>query len=254
MSQERVVICMKWGTLYSPAYVNVLYNACCDHITGDFRFVCLTDDTTGIIDGVECFDIPDMGLNDFQWKKGGWPKLSVFSEDLYGLTGRALFIDLDTIVCGSLDDMFGNDGEIWVLDTGPNWKNPNAGAAPMAGTCLFSFSLGGHPDILERFLADPEKEERDHRIEQVYLQSAFPGVKFFPHDWTPSFKYGLRRPVLLGMILPPPPPSDKARAIAFHGEPRPIDLVRPGWWGIAPHLGRGGVKWAKDYWYGYGGD
>ncbi len=44
---DRVVICMKWGTLYSADYVNVLYNAVRAHLEGPFRFVCLTDDPRG---------------------------------------------------------------------------------------------------------------------------------------------------------------------------------------------------------------
>lgn len=254
MSQDRIVICMKWGTLYSAAYVNVLYRACRAQITGSFRFVCLTDDENGIDPEVECFPIPDMGLSDFQWKKGGWPKLSVFAADLYGLTGRALFIDLDTIICGPLDEMFGESGEISVIDTGPNWKSPDAGAPRKAGTGIFNFTLGAHPELLNNFLADPSGMEAKHRIEQVYVQDEFPNLSYWPQPWVLSFKYHLRKPIGAGLLFPPNEPPKSARVIAFHGEPRPIDLVRSGWWGIAPHLGRGGVSWAKDYWFGYGGD
>lgn len=245
---------MKWGTLYSAAYVNVLYRACRAHISGDFRFVCLTDNASGIASPIECFPIPDMGLTDFQWKKGGWPKLSVFAEDLYGLTGRALFIDLDTIICGSLDEMFGTGDEISVIDTSRNWNDANAGDTPKAGTGIFNFTLGKQPYLLANFLADPKGMEAKHRIEQVYLQDEFPALAFWPQEWVLSFKYHLRRPVGVGLVLPPHAPPPSAKVIAFHGEPRPIDLVRAGWWGIAPHLGRGEVQWAKDYWFGYGGD
>ena len=62
MLSERVVICMKWGTLYSADYVNVLFNACKANITGDFRFVCLTDNAGGLTNGIEAFPIPDLSL------------------------------------------------------------------------------------------------------------------------------------------------------------------------------------------------
>ncbi|RZI92081.1 MAG: glycosyltransferase, partial [Rubrivivax sp.] len=45
---QRNVICMKWGTKYGPEYVNRLYAMVRRHLTGDFRFVCLTDDPAGI--------------------------------------------------------------------------------------------------------------------------------------------------------------------------------------------------------------
>jgi hypothetical protein len=44
----RNVICMKWGTKYGPEYVNRLYAMVRRHLTGDFRMVCLTDDSKGI--------------------------------------------------------------------------------------------------------------------------------------------------------------------------------------------------------------
>ncbi len=254
MPQDRVVICMKWGTLYPAVYVNVLYSACRKHITGPFRFVCLTDDPSGIRPEVETHPIPDLGLTDFDWKKGGWPKLTVFAADLYGLTGRALFIDLDTVVCGSLDEMFDQSGDIVVIDTGPNWKAGKRIADPVAGTGIFAFTLGAHPWIVENFAANPQTYVAKYRIEQVYLEREFKKVAFWPLPWVVSFKYHQRRPVGVGLIMPPVPPAPETRVIAFHGEPRPIDLIRRGWWGIAPHLGRGRVPWMVDYWASNGGD
>ena len=44
----RHIICMKWGTKYEPYYVNNLYAMARRHLTGEFRFICLTDDAKGI--------------------------------------------------------------------------------------------------------------------------------------------------------------------------------------------------------------
>ncbi|MDQ2094430.1 hypothetical protein [Rhodalgimonas zhirmunskyi] len=251
----RTVICMKWGTLYSAAYVNVLYNACRAHITGDFRFVCLTDDASGFLPEVEHFPIPDMGLSEFDWKKGGWAKLSVFKEELYDITGRCLFLDLDSVVTGSLDEMFDYPGDVVVIDSSENWRG-GTGAAPSAMTSVFAFTVGQHPEVYERFMADHAGMVSKYRIEQVYLQGEITegGLAFWPREWLVSFKWHLRRPALVGLVLPPRAAPDSCRVIAFHGDPRPIDLVRPGMWGIGPHWGRGSVPWAVDYWRSNGGD
>ena len=50
----KIVICMKWGTLYGAEYVNRLYHAVRRNITGDLRFICFTDNRSDIIDSVEC--------------------------------------------------------------------------------------------------------------------------------------------------------------------------------------------------------
>ena len=58
---KKTVLCMKWGDLYSADYVNVLYNAVKRNLSGDYRFVCLTDKADGIHADVETYPIPDIG-------------------------------------------------------------------------------------------------------------------------------------------------------------------------------------------------
>jgi len=45
---QRHILCMKWGTKYGPEYVNRHYAMVRRHLTGDFNFVCLTDDAQGV--------------------------------------------------------------------------------------------------------------------------------------------------------------------------------------------------------------
>ena len=49
MAPTRHILCMKWGTKYGPEYVNRLYAMVRRHLSGDFRFVCLTDDSTCLL-------------------------------------------------------------------------------------------------------------------------------------------------------------------------------------------------------------
>ena len=89
---QRHILCMKWGTKYGPEYVNRLYAMVRRHLSGDFNFVCLTDDSQGIRSEVQCLPIPPL---DLELKPGqvdrAWKKLTTFEQDLYGLRGtRAL--------------------------------------------------------------------------------------------------------------------------------------------------------------------
>ena len=255
MSKDRVIICMKWGTLYPASYVNVLYTACRANITGYFKFVCLTEDAAGLDPAIISHPIPDLDLDPFHWKKGGWPKLAVFAQDFFGLTGRALFIDLDTVITGSLDPFFDYDAPKMVaIDTGPTWGVGAPDAAPLAGTGIFTFDLGAHSEILDHFMANRDAVVAQHRIEQIYVQSMVRDMAFWPADWVLSFKYHLRQPALVGLVKSPPHPKPENRVIAFHGEPRPIDLVNGGLWGIGPNWGLGRVKWMVDYWRRHGGE
>ncbi|WP_283177115.1 hypothetical protein [Gemmobacter sp. 24YEA27] len=256
-SGERVVLSMKWGKLYPASYVNVLYNACRRNITGDFRFVCLTDDATGLGPDIEAYPIPDLGLTQGMWKSGAWAKLGVFEHDLYGLKGRALFIDLDMVICGALDPFFDHPAPVLTTDMGEGWGRPSRANAPReAGTCIFAFTLGAEGQIVDRFTADREKAVRDHVIEQNWVGAEASAMEYWPDGWVISFKRHLRRPVGLDLILPPKAPPASAKVLAFHGTPRPIDLLRPGnrFWDRFPHMGHGQVRWMADYWVENGGD
>ena len=61
-SQPNNVICMKWGDKYSPDYVNILFNMVSRNLKNPFKFVCFTDDATGIDPKVETFDLPSLNL------------------------------------------------------------------------------------------------------------------------------------------------------------------------------------------------
>ena len=128
MSDDRIVLCMKWGTLFPPDYVNVLFNACRKAISGRFRFVCLTDDATGFDKGIEAFPIPDIGLKPKDYYTPGvWPKLALYVQDLHGMTGRCLFIDLDMIVVSGLDDMFEQSDRFITINVGQEWRRGRTG-------------------------------------------------------------------------------------------------------------------------------
>ena len=98
---DRIILCMKWGTKYGPEYINRLYAMVRRHLTGDFRFVCLTDNTDGIRSEVECFPIPPLDLPPGIPERG-WTKLTTFSADLHGLQGSALFLDVFFVFSGVL--------------------------------------------------------------------------------------------------------------------------------------------------------
>lgn len=254
--QSRVILTMKWGDLFPPEYVNVLYNACRRHLTGEFRFACLTDDKAGLVPEIETYPIPDLGLDADMWRKGAWPKLGVFQRDLYGLSGRALFIDLDMAICGSLDPFFDHPAGFLTTDMGDDWRPKPSGKAPReAGTCIFAFDLGHESQIIDRFVADRQAAVRRHVIEQNWVGAHASSMDYWPDGWVISFKRWLRRPIGIDLFLPPKPPPSNVKVLAFHGNPRPADLLRPGnrRWDTLPHLGHGQVRWLADYWRENGG-
>lgn len=249
MNTEPVVLCMRWGSLYGPDYVNVLYRAVKEHLEDDFRFVCLTNETDGIDSTIETYPIPNFGLEERHWYDGAWPKLSVFQQDLYGLTGRCLFIDLDTMILSDLSPFFEVKGEIVAIDAGRNWRKSAKVGAPEAGTGIFAFDLGQMGYLFDGFVQDRDGHIARDKIEQVYVQHMARDMTFWSDKWVQSFKYHARGPALSGLFTEPVLPKT-AKVLAFHGNPRPVDLLNKTW-GQFPHIGRGPVTWVKAYWDRY---
>ena len=91
------VACLKQGTLYSAAYVNILAAMVARNLTLRYRFVCFTEDMRGINcreHHIECWPIRDR-------LEGWWGKLALFAPGTFD--GRVLFLDLDTVILGNID-------------------------------------------------------------------------------------------------------------------------------------------------------
>lgn len=105
-----VFICVKWGEAYSAEYVNILKDMVSRNLEAGFpgRFVCMTDDPTGIDESIEILPIPD----DLEtW----WGKLYMFKRGLFPDGTRCVFMDLDTVIIGSITDILKYDGKFAIL-------------------------------------------------------------------------------------------------------------------------------------------
>lgn len=271
---SRTVICMKWGNVFAPDYVNVLYRACRANITGDFNFLCITDDDTGFLPEVMAHPIPDVGIPPERYRAGAWPKLVMFQKDLYGLQGRALFIDLDTFIFGSLDPFFELEDSFYAIGEGVSWpeksrlnyfrseqalrekaKTAKCGTVGSLGSGILGFTIGRHSDLLDRFLADQNAAYAKYQNEQDFICGELDRWTPWPYGMVASLKRQLRQPILLDRLLEPRSPAGVAPVLAFHGSPRPIELVleaKSGWREF-PHFWKGPVTWARDYWTRYSG-
>lgn len=253
MPRDRVVLCMKWGTLFSADYVNVLYRAVCANLAPGFRFFCLTDQTDGLASGIVPAPIPDIGLTSEQIRAPGvWRKLALFHPEVAALSprARALVIDLDMMILGPLEQFFAREDGMVLLDTGHDWRKHDP-VQPSTG--IFAFTLGEQQQVLERFQRDPAGAMATFRNEQDFVAAHATDPSLWPTGAVISFKRHLVHRYSRDLILLPSPPAAGPSVLAFHGNPRPVDLLRHGIWGLFPHLGRGPVPWVTDYWKRYGG-
>ena len=234
------VICMKWGEKYSADYVNILFNMVSRNLSIPFRFVCFTDDPKGINEQVEVFDLPSLNLPN-NIPERGWLKLTTFSKTLGDLEGKALFLDLDLIITGSLDELFEIEGDFLIIK---DFIRKDV----TGNSSVYRFEIGQHEDVIENFKNNFTDIKNKHRNEQEYL-SAFMDKKnllsYWPEDWCKSFKKHCIHKGLKQFFYPPELPEN-TRIVIFHGKPNPPEAIagKSGKWyrKVLP------TPWVKDFW------
>ena len=223
---------MKWGNRYGPEFVNRLYTGVIRNITGPLRFICFTDDKTDLLQGIEIQPLPPINLPDpYKWTP--WRKLSCWQYPLADLEGDILFLDIDLIIVGMLDDLFAYaPGEYCVIE---NWTQKGRG---IGNTSAYRFPAGKYAQLFEIFDANPEKVLAECRIEQQYISKYIPNQRFWPSEWCLSYKHDLVPKFPWNWVREPELPPT-ARLVAFTGRPDP-DEARVGYWKAPLHK-----KWYK---------
>lgn len=219
------IFCIKWGTVYGPRDVNILYAMVARNLTGDFRLTCFTDDATNIRSEVNTLPLPPLGCDIPPDVPGKWPKVALWNKNLFGLEGVALFIDLDSVIVGNIDCYF-EYGDPQDVITARNWLNRLGRSAQ---TSVFRFPIGGHSYMLDNLRADPAGVSRKHQYEQNYVTHGIRGgVKFWPEAWTRHFRVHCLGPWPMRYLRPPVLPKD-AKIITFPGLPGPADALHGRW-------------------------
>jgi hypothetical protein len=237
-AQPVSVLCMKWGARYGADYVNRLQSMVARHLGLPHRFICLTDDPSGIRPEVACRPLPAIALADAP-PHSGWRKLSCLAAELDDLRSPVLFLDLDLVIVAAIDALFAHPGAFCIIE---NWTQPGRG---IGNSSVFRYQAGAHRRVLEDFCADPARIIQDYPNEQTYLTRAVGDVTFWPQSWCRSFKHDCLPARPLRAFKAARIPAD-ARIIVFHGEPKPPDAARGLWpkslTGLHP------VSWIDEYW------
>jgi hypothetical protein len=253
------IVCMKWGTLYGPEYVNRLHAGVQRHLARPFRFVCFTDDPRGLDEGVEAQPLPETGSA--QTADTRWRKLAIFKPGLAGLSGPVLFLDLDLVVVSDLAPFLDLPGRFCVIRDAElfpvRWSRRLLRPArerfyqTVGNTSVFRFEAGQHADLLERFNREHAQVIAAYRNEQEYLSAhlhAQGAISFWPRGWCASFKHDcVPKPWASFFRDPACPPQ--AKLVVFAGRPKMSDVLagKGGRW----YRRIGPAEWLVRAWLGH---
>jgi hypothetical protein len=204
-------------TYYTRDYVARLAGMVARHLDRPYRFVCLTDQPKDVPKGVEAIRVPRLPDQVKAW----WWKLRVFDPAI-GLRDRVLYIDLDSIVVGSLAPLLDLPASLALVpDEGSQFHTKDSGLKLIKrfNGSVMAFDAGVHGDLWTRYT---EKLTREYWSDQDVIGLWKPDAATFPIAWVPR---------LSKMTAPPGPEA----AIVLAKKPK-------------PHIAAQTTPWVKAAW------
>ncbi|AUC51754.1 glycosyl transferase [Sagittula sp. P11] len=253
MTQTANIMCIKWGTLFGPEYVNRLYSGVRRNMTRPVRFFCMTEHAEGLHPDIEVLPLPVEPFAEpmaealkVANRQGAMRKVSLFRPGLVpDLEGPVLGFDLDVVVTGGLDGIYDLAPETVAMRI--DWIEKRKGRVTGHGS-VFRFDPAVHGFLYEDIAADPYAEvEKARGSEQRYTSTKAldRGIfTYIPDPWVVSFKYDCN-PFPMNYLRPPTLPED-ARVVCFHGRPKMTDALT-GWSGSFIRYSKPCV-WLQEHW------
>jgi hypothetical protein len=213
-NETLTVACVKWGTRYGPEYVNVLHDMVRRHLTVPHRFVCFTDDPSGVLCETQPI-VPKLP----RW----FGKVTLFGHPV---PGRILFFDLDMVIVGNIDGFAQYQGPFCLVKPfNRDWGFGSAimSIGPYFGRHIWDEFARDPEAAIQRCHAeaDPPGNHGDQRWIELHVERAD-----YWQDLLPGQVVGYRRDCREGL-----PPG--ARVASFHGR-------------LDPHLAPD--PWVREHW------
>lgn len=200
------ICCIRAGEAFSPAYVNILFDSVRRNLADGFEgeFVCFTDQPDKLANGITKRPLPaDLP----KW----WSKLALFRPDLFPKGDRVLFLDLDTVITGRLDELASYDGPFAILR---DFYRPNG-----LQSAVMAWRAGENTEIWRSYEAAGCPQDNPSG-DQAWIERIYPDAVRLQDEF-PSLFASYKADNLRN------PPST-ASVVVFHGHPRPHEVVS-GW-------------------------
>lgn len=247
--------CIKWGTLFGPEYVNRLYSGVRRNVTGDLRFVCVTEVAEGLHPGIEVIGLEfepfdhDMMTAPHPSKRSSveMRKVALYKPGLIpDHSGRLMGFDLDVVITGDLMPIWNHaPGKMCMRH---DWIEERKGK-PTGHGSVFVYDPDAHDYIYGDMAADPIHEVIAARgCEQRYTSTSAQkrgDFDYLPPERVVSFKHDCLPKWPLNYVRPARLP-DHASVVCTHGRPKTDEAVTgyPGWL----HRHSRPCAWMKDHW------
>jgi hypothetical protein len=191
------------GDKYDIEYVHRLQRMVQRNLTTPHEFSVVSDRD---LPGVHVVGLPDL-------YPGWWGKINILA-----LPGPAVFLDLDVVIVGGLDEMLGTGADIKVAK---NWAQSGHGGCQSTMMYWENASMVPKAFDFDKYACwppsnVPPKLWGDQEFLTLLRDTQHIDVEYFNPAHVVSYKYHCRQGL----------PND-ARVVAFHGKPDPHEVNDP---------------------------
>ncbi len=253
-----VFLCFKWGKGYPCKYTNILFRALSDRMSTPFRFICLTDDATGLAEGIETQPLPPFAMDRPDWQNGMWPKLCAFAPGIVADGTPVVMLDVDVVILQDLTPLFDrlrNLGGLHIMeeipDTLPRLFPATFGKPLGSNSSIVGFIAGEQTHIYTGSADKSYEQLKQFGNDQNYIHEHAINRQSWPLGWMLSFKKSLAFHFPVNFVRPIRKPE--GLIVIFHGVPNPEDMAQRPFkrWGSNEKFGFFPVRWIKEYWETY---
>lgn len=209
MNPEVSICCLKQGTKYGPEYVNILHSMVRRNAAPAlYEFVCFTDNSCGINPDIRTESLPYSA-------PGWWGKIGLYLPVIPGIhTERLLFLDLDVVITGSLDELLRYQSPFAMAKDWPSGTFPASDPREHHGnSSVVLLQVGIARNIWDGYAAAGCPRQSNDG-DQEWINTHFPhSMDLLPERFVQSYK--LHK--LAGDVTP------ACSIVMFHGIPKPPD-------------------------------
>jgi hypothetical protein len=214
------VVSYRWGNRYDAKYWNILKAAVDRNLKIPHRFIVICDKDDGLDLKIDVIKMdPEKDFFDF------WTKMTIFRPQPFGITGRILLLDVDTVITGKLDELMDLDGDFY---TYPNWWSDSIAFA------VTLMDAGARTKLWDLFIADKENIIKKYGSDENFISAICPDERWFPKPWVRSYKEHCSTVEKRIGHVPP-----GCKFVCFHGKPDPHEIIAhsTGYYGPDPWVG-----------------
>ena len=196
------------------------------HLTVPHRFVCFTDDSTGLNPNIETIGLPSNGSI-----KGWWWKTYIFKHDHFNSGDVNLFFDLDIVIVNSIDKLVSDPSNfLGFEDPGKIYSRTSK-----LNSSVMKWNAGMFSDIWDTYISNQQLAYGLHGDQDWIWKLHSQKIKFYPEHWIKSYKWQVRTHSELqrfGSIqkfkdIKNPKLHPETSILVFHGTPNPHDVQDP---------------------------